>query len=408
MLEVTGNTSEPSIAQELSESQLWSERWNLSPEKQSVLQQLAQFRSNTTPTVSTNVDKTQGNEYAVSLFKQMKIVSGRVFQDQWRDPVYLYSKILLSSLLALLNGISFFDSPLDLQGVTDLLFSIFLATQLFSCNIDQLVIPHFVKNRSLFEARERNSNTYSWVVFIAANVLVEAFWQTIVAVPVFAAWCYPAGLQRNGNSAMGTVERGAVSFLLIWLFNLWSSTISQAFAAGFQLARMAIQIATLFYWLALVFCGILTPPGELVRFWIFLYRVSPITYLLEGLAVAGVSGTQITCSSVETVHIPFPRESSSHTCGEYLAPYASASGGQVMNPLEDLDCQYCPYSDVNSILAVFGMDPKNAWRDVGLMAAYVVFNTDNIWHLLLASASSKPIATSASQRRRCQEVEGAA
>lgn len=153
-----------------------------------------------------------------------------------------------------MNGISFYNSPLDIQGVTNLVFSIFLVTQLFSC-IDQLVIPYFINGRQLFELRERNSNSYTWSVFIAANILVELFWQTIIAVPVFTAWYYPTGLYRNGDNVLSTSERGALSFIIIWLFNLWASTMSQAFAAGIEHTEVAMNIATLLYWLALVFCG---------------------------------------------------------------------------------------------------------------------------------------------------------
>lgn len=149
---------------------------------------------------------------------------------------------------ALVNGISFYFSPTDFQGLINLLFSIFLVALFFSC-IDQLVILHFIHGQSLFEARERNTNTYSWVVFITSNVLVELLWQTVIAVPIFAACYYPTGLARNGNAAFSAADRGAMSFKLLWFFNLWSSSISQVFAAAFEHPDMAINLATLFYWL---------------------------------------------------------------------------------------------------------------------------------------------------------------
>lgn len=68
--------------------------------------------------------------------------------------------------------------------ITNIFFSVFLFTQLFS-TIDQQVIPRLIAGRSLFEARERRSKSYSWTVFIAANVLVELFWQTIASVLFF-------------------------------------------------------------------------------------------------------------------------------------------------------------------------------------------------------------------------------
>ncbi|KAI1468958.1 multidrug resistance protein CDR1 [Daldinia caldariorum] len=378
MLEVTGNASSSALTtntrqRDVTKRQNWSEVWNSSPQKRDTLNYLADIKHSAPVPYGSSSNQVYDHEYVASFAKQMAIITKRVLQDQWRDPVYLRSKFALSILLALLNGISFYNSPLDIQGVTNLIFSVFLITQLFSC-VDQLVIPYFVDQRALFEARERDSRAYSWVIFLAANILVELLWQTVISVPVFAAWYYPTGLQRHGDEYMSTAERGALTFILIWMFNLWSSTISQFFAAGIEHAEIAMQIATLFYWFSLVFCGVIAPPDNLARFWIFMYRVSPLTYLIEGLAVAGFAGAGVACSSVEVLNIPLPGESGTQGCGEYLAPFVRSAGGQVLNPLDDLECRYCPLSDVNSILRSFGIDQRNAWRDVGFMVVYVIFN----------------------------------
>ncbi|KAI1089119.1 ABC-2 type transporter-domain-containing protein [Rostrohypoxylon terebratum] len=376
MLKVTGNapsTSTDTDPQENTKPHNWTDMWNASPQKQDVVNYLAHIRSEAVETDVSLPNKDGEREYAVPLARQLAAVTKRILQDQWRDPVYLHSKFALSILLALFNGISFYNNRLDIQGVINLIFSIFLVTQLFSC-VDQLVIPYFINSRAIFEARERDSRAYSWAVFMASNILVELVWQTIIAVPVFAAWYYPTGLQRYGDASMSTSQRGAVTFLLIWLFTLWSSTISQFFAASIQHTEVAMQIATLFYWLSLVFCGVLTPPDRLAQFWIFMYRVSPLTYLIEGLATAGLAGTDVTCSPVEVLHIPFPQDSGALSCGQYLNPFITSGGGHVLNPADNADCQYCPLADANSILASFGMDQRHAWRNVGLMAVYVVFN----------------------------------
>jgi ATP-binding cassette, subfamily G (WHITE), member 2, PDR len=155
---------------------------------------------------------------------------------------------------ALLNGISFYNGPLDIQGITNLLFSTFLVTQLFSA-INQAIIPHLIDRRTLFEARERDSRIYSWVIYITANILAELFWQTLISVPVFATWYYPTGMQHNGDGDIGPAERGALTFMFVWFFNLWASTLSLLFASSIEHVEVATQIATLFYWLALLFCG---------------------------------------------------------------------------------------------------------------------------------------------------------
>ena len=117
------------------------------------------------------------------------------------------------------------------------------------------MIPRFIDGRSLFEARERRSRSYSWTVFITANVVVELFWQTIASGLVFVTWYYPTGLWKYHDPSFPAAERGGLAFGVIWLFCLWISTFSQAVAAGIDYAETAVQIATLFFWLSLVFCG---------------------------------------------------------------------------------------------------------------------------------------------------------
>ena len=141
-----------------------------------------------------------------------------------------------------------------MQGFINFLFSIFLISQLFS-TLDQQIIPRLADGRALFEARERRSKCYSWTVFLAANIFVELFWQTVASVVIFVSWYYATGLWRNGDPSFGMVERGGLVFVLIWLFCLWITTFSQAVGVGIEHTETAVQVATLCFWLSLVFCG---------------------------------------------------------------------------------------------------------------------------------------------------------
>jgi ABC-type multidrug transport system permease subunit len=150
--------------------------------------------------------------------------------------------------------VSFYNAENDIQGLTSLLFSIFLITQLFS-TMSMLIIPRFSHGRNVFEARERNSMTYSWVAFVAAHIVVEMAWLTVIAALLFVCWYYPTGMHRNGSTDFSSTERGGIVFILVWLFCLWASTLSQVFAAGIELPETALQMATLCFWLSIVFCG---------------------------------------------------------------------------------------------------------------------------------------------------------
>ncbi|KAI1385114.1 ABC-2 type transporter-domain-containing protein [Hypoxylon trugodes] len=373
----------------------WTQIWNASKQRQDVVKHLNTLKGahSTTPQLVVAPE----NAYATPFLRQMFIVTKRTFIDQWRNPVYLSTKIVVSVGTALLNGFSFFNTFPNVQGITSLLFSIFFATYLFSY-IDQMVIPYFHRGIELFEVRERHSRTYSWSILLIANILVEVFWQTLISILTFASWYYPTGLSRNGEPIYGTADRGALTFILLWLFMLWASTLSQALAAGIKDSEIAMQIGILLYWLALVFCGVLMPPAQLPRFWIFMYRISPLTYLMEGLTVAGLAQTHIHCSDIETLHIPFPQSvisssGNATTCDDYLQPYVQTFGGYVTNPLNTTECQYCPFLSANTLLESFGMNVGHTWRNAGLLACYVIFNIFATFGIFWATRTLKAIRT---------------
>lgn len=104
-------------------------------------------------------------------------------------------------------------------------------------NLTQQIMPLFVEQRSLYEARERPSKAYSWVAFLLAQILVEIPWQTLAAVLSFVSWYYPIGLYRNAVVADQVKERGALMFLFILQFMLFTSTVSNLFLSFARLSN---------------------------------------------------------------------------------------------------------------------------------------------------------------------------
>lgn len=68
------------------------EKWNASDEKQEVLEHIKSHMVG----MQGNAIPQHKDEYAVSRFGQLVIVTKRLFQQYWRDPGYLYSKIAVS------------------------------------------------------------------------------------------------------------------------------------------------------------------------------------------------------------------------------------------------------------------------------------------------------------------------
>jgi ABC-type multidrug transport system permease subunit len=114
-------------------------------------------------------------------------------------------------------------------------------------------MPHFIVQRSIFEARERASRTYSWVVFVLVNIIVELPWTLLSAFFMFITWYYPLGMNENANGA--TAERGGLIFLLLWTFMLFGATFTDMVIVAIETAELGALTALTLYTSCLVFCG---------------------------------------------------------------------------------------------------------------------------------------------------------
>ena len=119
--------------------------------------------------------------------------------------------------------------------------------------------------------------------------------------------------------------------------------------------------------------SVMVSPADLPDFWIFVYRASPLTYLMNGLISAGLANTNITCSAREILVIS-PPVGFNGTCDTYLKPYYQTAGGSLQNPNASLSCDFCRVSDTNALLDRFGISTSAGWDSVGYLTVFVVFN----------------------------------
>ncbi|KAA8646937.1 hypothetical protein EYZ11_005672 [Aspergillus tanneri] len=348
----------------------WPEVWNNSPEKRAVCDHLAELKSTLSQRPRESGTKDDYREFAAPTSVQLKECLLRVFSQYWRTPSYIYSKIVLSILTALYNGFSFFKAKNTQQGLQNQMFSIFMLMTIFG-NLVQQIMPNFIIQRSIYEVRERPSKMYSWRVFMASNILVELPWNLLVAILMFFCWYYPVGLYKNAEPTDSVHERGALMFLLLLTFLWFTSTFSHMVIAGVENAETGGNIANLIFVLLLLFCGVVATPEAMPRFWIFMYRLSPFTYLVSGMLSTAVSGTEVNCDPIETLKVDPP---GNQTCYEYLSAFAVNAGGRVQNPNATSACAYCTMSKTDEFLAHVHSYWGDAWRNFGLMWAYIAFN----------------------------------
>lgn len=351
----------------------WFKTWKESPECAVVHQELDRLQDSAHRTdtgSSPVVDAASYREFAAPFLQQLREVLGRVFQQYWRTPSYIYSKAALCIGISLFIGLVFLNAPNTIQGLQNQMFAIFNILTVFG-QLTQQQMPHFVVQRSLYEVRERPSKVYSWKVFMLSQIIVELPWNTLMAVFMYICWYYPVGLYQNAQAADQVHERGALVFLFLWAFLMFTSTFTDMVIAGFETAEAGGNIANLLFTLCLIFCGVLATPDSMPRFWIFMYRVSPFTYLVQGMLASSIANTQVECASNEYLNF---EPVANQTCGEYMQEYISAAGGYLTNPSATSNCNFCTIGDSNVYLAGVNTSYDTRWRNFGLMWVYIFVN----------------------------------
>jgi ATP-binding cassette subfamily G (WHITE) protein 2 (PDR) len=126
--------------------------------------------------------------------------------------------------------------------------------------------------------------------------------------------------------------------------------------------------------------SVLVPLKDLLKFWHFVYRASPLTYFIDGMVVA--ENTAIKCADIEILHINPPARK---TCGDYLSDWISTAGGYLKYPTTRHDYEYFPVSDTNILLSNTGITVGDRWHNFAYLTVYVVFNvfaTFFIYHIV--------------------------
>ncbi|KAH8805062.1 ABC transporter CDR4 [Xylogone sp. PMI_703] len=351
----------------------WFSVWRESPEYARVHRELDQIKAERAPLAAATShmkDKTSYREFAAPFWTQYFEVQKRVFEQHWRTPSYVWSKFVLCVATALFVGFSFFKAKNTIQGLQNQMFGLFMLLSIFG-QLTQGIMPLFVTQRSLYEVRERPSKAYSWKAFMLSNIMGEIPWNILCATLLFFCWYYPIGLYRNAEPSNSVTERGGLMWLLIIDFLMFTSSFAHMVIAGIETAETGGNIATLMFSLCMIFCGVLASPHSLPGFWIFMYRVSPFTYLIESMLATGVRDTTVICAENELLRFNPP---SGQTCGNYMERYIASMGGYLFDSSATSNCSFCSISSTNTFLAGLSANPDNTWRDFGLLWVYIAFN----------------------------------
>lgn len=349
------------------DQQDWATTWNNSQEHAAVkaecdesIQRLSKVSSD-----QTHVNDSD-TEFATSFWYQLGLVTKRAFKHDWRSPEYLYSKSLTTFGCSFINGVSFWASGNTSQDVQNQIFSLFLLTTIFGTHV-QLIMERFYHSRTLYENRERQSRTYTWLVFLISAIIVELASQTVIAVIAYVSWYYPLGLWRNALNQHELNSRSGLVFLLIWSLLILFQTLSQMLMTIMPDIPAGINMANLFFMLSLIFTGVLVPPSALTKFWIWMYRATPLSYYISAIMSTGLSGMRIDCTSNDILRLDPP---SNETCGSYL----SSAAAVVLNQEAVESCEVCLYTTADALLSYFGIYFDDRWWQWGVTVAFNVIN----------------------------------
>ncbi|PLB49697.1 ATP-binding cassette transporter [Aspergillus steynii IBT 23096] len=343
----------------------WFDVWNQSTESQGIQAEIDRIHAEQgAKTQETMDDPLAQSEFAAPLWFQLYVVTRRTFEQYWRMPGYILAKWGLAIMAGLFIGFSFYSAKQSLQGMQVLIFSLFMVCSIFA-SLAQQVMPIFVTQRSLYEVRERPSKAYSWKAFLIANITVEIPYQIIMGILTFACYYYP--VVGNGQ----TSDRQVIVLLYCIQFYVYASTFAHMVIAAIEDTVTASAIVVLLFSMSLTFCGVMQPPSALSGFWIFMYRASPFTYWIGGMAGTQLHGRPVICSEAELATFDPP---SGQTCQEYLGGMLGVAGGQLMNPEATSSCNYCSLSVADEYMASVGIHWEHRWRNFGILWAYIAFN----------------------------------
>merc|ERR1711939_607589 len=156
------------------------------------------------------------------------------------------------------------------------------------------------------------------------GIIVEIPYQILLGIMVFASYFYPI-YTRGG---IPDSQRQGLILLLLVQFFVFASTFAHMMIAALPDAETAGNIATLMFSMCLTFNGVFQPPFALPGFWIFMYRVSPLTYLVSAVASTGLSGRHV---RLRILHRQSRR------------PIPLLRSHQLHHPLERLRYRICVY-----------------------------------------------------------------
>ncbi|CAM9010933.1 unnamed protein product [Wickerhamomyces anomalus] len=302
--------------------------------------------------------------YALPYWDQLYYVVKRTGTQFYRDPQYIGSKFFLLIIGGLFVGFTFWSLNDTIIGMQNGMFAVFLAI-IISAPATNQIQERAVASRELFEVRESKSNTFHWSTLLIAQFVNEIPYHLVSGAMFFCCLYFPLRIDNEAS-------RSAV-----WYLNY--SIIYQFYyiSLGLFIVYMSPDLASsnvitgLFLAFMISFCGVTQPMTLMPGFWHFMWKVSPLTYVIQTLMALVLHDKPVICAKDEYSYFEPP---SGMTCQEFAGAYVEREHGYLLNGNGTSNCAYCKYSVGDDYLKSVSVSYSYVWRNFGFMWVYIIFN----------------------------------
>ncbi|KAJ4900143.1 ABC-2 and Plant PDR ABC-type transporter family protein [Raphanus sativus] len=268
LLDITSRSSEDKLGVDL--AQIYKES-SLFKENNIVIEQMRGTSSETE-------ELTSSTRYAQTGWEQFKACLWKQQLSYWRNPSYNLTRILFMCFTSVICGVLFWqkakkiDTQQDLFNVLGSMYTVVLFTGMNNCST---VLFCIATERNVFY-RERFSQMYNSWAYSLAQVLVEipySLVQSILCVIIL----YPmVGYYFSVYKVFWSFYAVFCTLLIYNYFGMLLVVITPNI-------HVAFTLRSAFYSMVNLFAGYVIPKPSIPKWWIWMYYLSPTSWVLNGL-----------------------------------------------------------------------------------------------------------------------------
>ncbi|CAA7017297.1 unnamed protein product [Microthlaspi erraticum] len=211
-------------------------------------------------------------------WEQLKTCLWKQHCSYWRNPSHNLTRIVFIFLSSTLCGVLFWQKAKDINNQQDL-FSIFgsmYTLVIFSGINNCATVMNFIATERNVFYRERFARMYSSWAYSLSQILVEVPYSLLQAL-LCTIIVYPMiGYQMS-------------VFKMFWsLYSIFCSLLIFNYCGMLMVAlmpniHMALTLRSSFFSMVNLFAGFVIPKQKIPKWWIWMYYLSPTSWVLEGL-----------------------------------------------------------------------------------------------------------------------------